>query len=288
MNSAIQSMLDNYTCKTSADYKNALKEIIQEVALLGLWRSKFFEKAAFYGGSSLRILYGLDRFSEDLDFSLLTQNKQFSFGTYCKAIENELKGFGFIASIEDKAGHKQSDINSAFIKTGTLENLIMINAPEALIKSAHAKELIKLKIEIDINPPLGFGVENKYLFRPIPFSVNTYTLPDLFAGKLHAVLCRPWVSRVKGRDWYDLVWYIGQKTPVHLKHLENRMRQSGHLKKTVELTKPKLVQILLEKIQTTDFENAKKDVRPFLKDAASLSLWSKDYFNTIVKKIPSI
>jgi predicted nucleotidyltransferase component of viral defense system len=288
MNDAIKIMLSRYNCRSTVDYENALKEIIQEIALLGFWRSKFFEKASFYGGSALRILYGLDRFSEDLDFSLLNRNKKFSLMSYCKAIENELKSFGFSVTIEEKKKKTQTNIDSAFIKTGTLQNMIMIDTPKSAIKRIHPGKILKIKLEVDVNPPQGFRVEAKYLFHPVPFLINTYVQPDLFAGKLHAVLCRSWGNRVKGRDWYDMVWFVGRDIAVHLKHLENRMKQTGFLKKNACLNEKTLKGMLLEKIKTTDFDKAKEDVENFLKDTSSLKLWSGEYFRVICDKIKTV
>jgi predicted nucleotidyltransferase component of viral defense system len=285
MNDAIKIMLSRYNCKSTADYENALKEIIQEITLLGLWRSKYFEKAAFYGGSALRILYGLDRFSEDLDFSLLKKNKNFSLNKYCKAIEIELKSFGFSVTIEKKKKSVDSNIDSAFIKAGTLQNMIMIDTPKLTTQRIHPRKKMKIRIEVDVDPPQDFQVEAKYLFHPLPFSVNTYVQPDLFAGKLHAVLCRSWGNRVKGRDWYDLVWYVSRDISVHLKHLENRMGQTGNLKKGIYLTEKMLKEMLLEKVKTINFDKAKKDVENLLKDTSSIKLWSKEYFRAVCQKI---
>src|SRR5438309_3791037 len=123
MNPAILSMLDRYKCVTAQDYENALKEIIQEIALLGLWRAKFYEHAAFYGGSALRILYGLDRFSEDLDFTLLRPDKTFSLASYNQAIMDELRSFGFKVEVVTKTKKIVSNIESAFIKADSKQQL---------------------------------------------------------------------------------------------------------------------------------------------------------------------
>ena len=285
MNDAVQVMLDRYNCQSINDYENALKEIIQEIALLGLWRSKFFEKAAFYGGSALRILYGLDRFSEDLDFSLLEKNESFSIAKRCRAVEDELKSFGFTVKIEEKNKKRETNINSAFIKTTTLKNMIIINTPQSVRKKMHSDKVMKIKLEVDTKPPGNFKTEAKYLIRPVPFSVNTYIPPHLFAGKMHAILCRSWGKRVKGRDWYDLVWYVGREVPVGLKHLESRMKQTGHLEANTSLTEKFLGQMLQERIVSTDFDNAKNDVKNLLKDPSSLELWSKEFFRFICDKI---
>jgi len=269
------------------EYENALKEIIQQIALLGLWRSKFFEKAAFYGGSALRILYGLDRFSEDIDFSLLKTDRDFTLSDYCRAVEDELKSFGFSVVVEKKVKKFDSNIDSAFIKAGTLKNMIVIDVPEQVRKKMYSGKLMKVKVEVDKEPPGDFSTEAKYIFQPIPFSVNTYTLPHLFAGKMHAVLCRSWGDRVKGRDWYDLVWYVGREVSVGLKHLENRMKQTGHLEANESLT-AELMKQLYERISITDFNNAKKDVENLLKDPSSLELWSEEFFQIICEKIMTI
>ncbi len=288
MNDALKGMLDRYKCNSLNEYENALKEIFQEIALLGLWRSKFFEKAAFYGGSALRILYGLDRFSEDLDFSLLEHDADFSLTNYCKAIEGELKGFGLSVTVEQKDKLHETNIDSAFIKAGTLKNMVEVDIPEPLRKKMHSRKLMKIKLEVDTDPPGDFYTEAKYLFQPIPFSVNVYAMPYLFAGKMHAILCRSWGKRVKGRDWYDLVWYVGRNQPVALKHLENRMKQTGHIEPDGLLTEDILKKKLQDRIMSTDFNNARTDVENLLKDPSSLELWSEEYFKIISENISTI
>ena len=187
MNQAIRSMLDRYRPVTAKDYENALKEIIQEVALLGLWRSKFFEHAAFYGGTALRILYGLDRFSEDLDFSLLKSDSCFDLAPHLISVQTELNGMGLNSQVLKKEKTMSTSIQSAFIKTGTKEHLIKINVSESIEKRIQKSSLLQVKLEIDVDPPSEFQIETKTLLLPIPFSVNTYKIPDLFAGKLHAI-----------------------------------------------------------------------------------------------------
>ena len=288
MNDAVKVMLNRYNCSSVNDYENALKEIIQEIALLGLWRSKFFEKAAFYGGSALRILYGLNRFSEDLDFSLLSSNENFSLEVYSTAVEHELKSFGFSVTVETKAKRIETNIDSAFIKADTLKNMLHIEIPLSLTKKIQSGKLMKVKLEVDKDPPGDFNTEAKYLFQPIPFSVNTFTLSNLFAGKMHAVLCRAWGNRVKGRDWYDLVWYAGQDIALNIKHLENRMKQTGHIKDNDSLTESDLKQKLRERIKNTDWNSANKDVENLIKDKSSLELWSNEFFNTICDRFKAV
>jgi predicted nucleotidyltransferase component of viral defense system len=285
MNEALLAMFERYSPASAEDYENAFKEIIQEITLLGLWRTKFFERAAFYGGTALRILYGLDRFSEDMDFSLLKRDKGFDIQPYCTGITDELEGFGLNVKVEKKEKTSESAIESAFIKTGTLENLILIDAPARISKRIPPNRLIKIKLEVDIDPPLGFETEAKYLLQPIPFSVNAYKPPDLFAGKMHALLCRQWKTRVKGRDWYDFVWYVARAIPLHLKHLETRMKQSGHFPKNQRLTQEKLIELLKDKISNLDVKAAKKDVSPMLKDPACVEVWSKTFFGELIERI---
>lgn len=285
MNTAISQMLSKYRRKSLEDHENALKEIIQQIALLGLWRVKFFERAAFYGGTALRIFYGLERFSEDLDFSLFSPDKKFEIDRYCDFVKAELEGFGFTVDVRKKEKLATSAVQSAFIKTGTMNNLIMIKTPEQIVKRVSINRVIKVKMEVDIDPPAGFKTEAKYLLQPIPFSVLVYKLPDLFAGKLHAILCREWKSRVKGRDWFDLVWYIGRDVPVRLLHLEQRMRQTGHLDGGISLNRELLIELLNDKIEKVDFASAKKDVLPMLKDVSSVEIWSKEFFRDLIQRL---
>jgi predicted nucleotidyltransferase component of viral defense system len=227
MHDAIASMLSKYECRSFNDYINALREILQEVALLGLWRGKFFEKAAFYGGTALRILYGLDRFSEDIDFSLLEPLEDFDITGYAAFLQKECEAFGFDVRFEKAEKALQSPVQSAFLKANTRKQLLVIETGEDILEAIPKGKVLKIKIEVDKDPPSGFKTETRYILSPIPFSVRAFALPDLFAGKMHAILCRRWKSRVKGRDWYDLVWYAANHPQLHLFHLEQRMRQTG-------------------------------------------------------------
>lgn len=287
MHDAIKTMLDAYDCQTRDDYENALREIIQELALLGLWRAKFFEHAAFYGGTALRILYGLNRYSEDLDFSLLAPDPDFRLAAYGNSLQREIRSFGFQVSFDQAHSphERQTAIDSAFLKTNTLRELLVIEADPDLLKRLHPNRALKVKLEIDTNPPPGFNTENKYLLRPIPFSIRVYTLPDLFAGKLHAVLCRKWKTRVKGRDWYDLAWYAGRRTPLHLSHLETRMRESGDYTASSPLTPEGLVGMLHDAATSLDVIQARKEVERFLHDRRAVEIWSNDFFHHIADSI---
>lgn len=284
MHSAIEDMLNKYPNKTVDDHKNALKEILQEIALLGLFRANFFDVAAFYGGTALRIFYGLDRFSEDIDFSLIKKTENFDITPYCAFIRDEMAAFGFEAEVTKKVKAVDTNIESAFIKTDTLINLLKIEAIAPPVTGVGKNELLKIKLEIDINPPAGADYEVKYLLMPIPFHVRLYSAPSLFAGKIHAILCRDWKSgRVKGRDLYDFVWYLSRSIPVNIYHLEERLKQTGHLKKDDRLTPPMAMDLLENKFSSLNFEQAKMDVIPFIKDPRALNLWTSDFFISIMR-----
>ncbi len=278
-------MLDDYHPQTKNEYERAIHEILQEIALLGLWRAKFFEHAAFYGGTSLRILYGLNRFSEDLDFSLLKPNRNFNLSPFLKSIEEELEISGLPIKTEYKNNLPDDTIHSAFLKTGTLETFIRIGLDESLRKHTQSNEFIKIKLEIDIDPPPHFSTEVRYLLKPIPFSIRTYIPDDLFAGKVHALLCRPYKVRVKGRDWYDFIWYITKGFSLHLAHLESRMRQSGHYSNENTLTQENLIDLMKQKIIGLNIQAAKEDLRRFIRDPKELDVWSKDFFLSLLPRI---
>ena len=285
MHDTIKQMLKKYNPHSYDDYTNALKEIYQEIALLGLWRAKFFEKAAFYGGSALRILYGLDRFSEDLDFSLLSKKNDFDLTSYNNAIVKELNAFGFESTVETKIKSSKTNIESAFIKAESKKQFIAIEAPSDIIKNIHSMQIIKIKMEVDINPPGLFNTESKFLLQPISFPIKSFVESDLFAGKVHALLCRPWLKRIKGRDWYDFVWYVSRNTPLNLLHLKERLVQSNVWEQKNILNKNDVINLLSKKIHGTDFNKAKEDVALFIKDKSTLDVWSPEFFIAVLGKL---
>lgn len=285
MHEAVAGMLSKYECKSAEDYTHALREIMQEIALLGLWRSKFFEHAAFYGGTALRILYGLDRFSEDLDFSLLSPRRDFDIGRYSLALEEELRAFGFDVRVEKRNKVVTTAVQSAFLKANTFNELLVITPDESIARMVPRGQVLKIKLEVDTDPPQGFFTESKYLLQPIPFAVRTYTLPDLFAGKMHAVLCRKWKNRVKGRDWYDLVWYVSHHPELHLAHLEQRMRQSGHWQSNRAMDESAFRVLLHDRIKALDVEQARREVEPFVRHPEALEIWSRAFFHDVGSRI---
>jgi len=285
MNEIIKQMLATYEIKSVSDSLWAWREIIQQVALLGLWRSKFFEKAAFYGDSALRIIYGIDRFSEDLDFSLLQTEPRFSLLDYSQSLKRELLSFGFNVEIESKVKRELTTIQSAFLKADTYKLMISAGIRPELIKQVPGQQVLKIKLEVDLTPPAGFLTEMRYLLQPIPFAVRVFSLPDMFAGKMHAVLCRQWKSRLKGRDWYDLVWFATYHPELRLAHLEQRMRQTGHWTGPEPLTEEAWRKLLKARIESVDIEKIKREVEPFIKNTAVLDVWSKEFFFEVAEKI---
>jgi len=285
MHDAIARMLSKYECHNTQDYTHALREMMQEIALLGLWRAKFFEHAAFYGGTALRILYGLDRFSEDLDFSLLSPVQDFDIGKYSLALEKELNAFGFDVRVEKRNKVVATAVQSAFLKANTCNELLVISPDASIAQGVPRGQLLKIKLEVDTDPPPGFITESKYLLQPIPFAVRTYALPDLFAGKMHAVLCRKWKNRVKGRDWYDLVWYVANHPELHLAHLEQRMRQSGHWQGSQAMDEKAFQSLLHDRINTLDVAQARHEVEPFVRHHEALEIWSREFFHDVASRI---
>jgi predicted nucleotidyltransferase component of viral defense system len=285
MNDAVSRMLAKYRLETLDDHLRALREILQEIALLGLWRSKFFEHTAFYGGTALRILHGLDRFSEDLDFSLLKPISGFNLSRYAAALQIELQSFGFDVRISKKPKAVESRIQSAFLKAETLRQLIEIRTSETLLRSLPPGQSLKIKLEVDTDPPPGFETEARYLLTPIPFTVRAYTLPDLFAGKMHAILCRRWKTRVKGREWYDLVWFVANHPRLRLSHLKARMVQTGDWPARKDLTPSAFHAALRSVIESARIEAARREVTPFVPHPEALEVWSPDFFLDVARRI---
>jgi len=277
----IKEWIAEYNPQNTDEVLSALREIMQEVALAGLSRTNFFEKAAFYGGTALRIFYGLDRFSEDLDFSLLEVDPDFSLEPFFDAILTEFESIGMKVSIREKDKKQKTNIDSAFLKSETEWKELVL---EDIVKQAGIKSTnrsMKIKIEVDRKPPMGFTTEMKLLTRPFSFYVRCFDRPSLFAGKMHALLFRKWINRVKGRDWYDLEWYIKKGIPLDLNHFANRAKDTGDWKED-ELKEKDVMHMLKEKFSTVSFENVKKDVSPFIKDDKVLEIWSEQYFKDLL------
>ncbi len=283
INSNIKTIFDRYD-QSKVSEQTKVREVLQQAALLGLERQGFFEKAAFYGGTALRILYGLDRFSEDLDFTLLKPNNEFDFTPFLEGLKKELFSLGFSMEVTKKTKSVETSIVSAFMKMNTIEFYLAIDEEKKAKKTIH-NEKIQIKLEVDIDPPGYARVENQLVLNPVTFYVLTLHKSDLFAGTMSAILYRSWKGRVKGRDWYDLIWYIQNQIPLSLPYLEACMRQLGHLKSDANLTKDQLIELLNTKIQLFDWESAKLDMRPFIADPQKLDIWSPQFFSNLINHI---
>ena len=275
----IKNWLDSYKPKNKEEALHALREIMQEIALAGLNRAGFFEKAAFYGGTALRIFYGLDRFSEDLDFSLLKFDSDFSLEKYQNAIVAEFAALGMQVIVVEKQKTVENNMNSAFLKSETiwreltLEGIIPQNGIDSIAN-------VKIKIEVDRKPPLGFETQEKLLLKPFSFYVKCFVLPDLFAGKMHALLFRKWKNNVKGRDWYDMEWYIKKGIPLDLNHFLLRAQDSGDWDKET-ISETEFRELLSVKIDEVNLDYVKADASRFIEDVSILDIWSAKYFHDL-------
>lgn len=274
----IQKKLLTYQSKTVIEQENALKEIAQEISLLALARAGFFRVAAFQGGTCLRILHQLERFSEDLDFVLETPDNCFSWGDYINSMQEEFATYGFALEVKERT-KLDNAVKTAFLKADSQGGILILKD----IRTNRSQ--LRIKLEIDTHPPEGSTFELKYLDFPLPYSIKTQDLPSLFAGKCHALLCR---NYTKGRDWYDLVWYVANKTSINFTLLNNAIFQAGPWKaKNISVTPSWLLSELKTKISHINWEETKKDVARFLKprELATLELWSEDFFLSRLEKL---
>jgi predicted nucleotidyltransferase component of viral defense system len=279
----IKEWIEEYRPSNKQQAEQALREIMQEVGLAGLQRSGFFEKAAFYGGTALRIFYGLNRFSEDLDFSLLEVNPDFNLEPYLDGIITEFQALGMKVSVKEKNKTNKTNIDSAFLKSETVWKELLL---EKVIpqEGLETPPNVRIKLEVDTEPPLGFQTEEKLLLKPFSFYVKCFSLSDLFAGKMHALLFRKWKNRVKGRDWYDMEWYVKNGIPLNLDHFLIRARDSGDLNQE-RISKEEFIQLVKNKIDNISFNNIRADIVRFIPDDKVLDIWSPDYFKELVDKM---
>ena len=271
MNDVFSQMLASHRMPGADGERNALYEVMQQVALAGLARGGFFHEAAFYGGTCLRLFHGLKRYSEDMDFSLIAKNPAFQFENYFPAIIEEARLLGREVTITKKDKRNFGRVESAFLKDTTdVYNL-----------NFQTERSLKIKIEVDTNPPMAFETEQKLMIQPYSFMVRCMTLPCLFAGKMHALVYRQWKNRVKGRDWYDFEWYISWNHPLSWSHLHERIVEfSGK-----ECTQTEFIELLNERLATIDMNQVKADVLPFVHNPQELAIWSNDYFIELAKRI---
>lgn len=285
MSNIIEQMLGNYEIKNTTDEVNAIKEIIQEIVLSGLSRGGFFNEAAFYGGTALRIFYNLDRFSEDLDFTLIKANKEFNLSKYFSYIEEELKAYGLNLEIIEKEKNIDSSITSAFVKGDTLELIFKFFPNKEKHIYDHILKNIKIKFEVDINPPEGATYDEKYKLLPSPHQIKLYDKESLFSGKIHAILCRNWNKRTKGRDLYDYVFFLATNTNINIELIKNKLIESGYIDPNSNFDIDVLRKLLIKKFNEIDYNEAKDDAIPFIKNVNSVNLWTKEFFIDITEKL---
>ena len=276
----IQARLDSYGCQSALEEEQALREITQEIILAALGRTDFFHKAGFQGGTCLRIFHGMSRFSEDLDFALHTPGVSFALETYLNALTKELAAYGYELKMDDRSKVDRA-VRMAFIKDDSLGNLLRLNYRPA--KGPLRK--LRIKLEVDTGPPVGASFETKYLDFPFPSAVCVFDLPSLFAGKLHALLCREYL---KGRDWYDFIWYTARKTPINYDLLSSALTQFGPWQgRHVATDRDWCVEQLRTKIVTMNWKRVSDDVHRFVKanELPSLDLWSQEFFLAQCEKL---
>ena len=270
-NEIFDNMLSRYELATEQQKRNAIFEVNQQIILAGLYAGGFFESAAFYGGTCLRIFHGLQRFSEDMDFSLLAPDENFDFSKYFQPIVDAFALVGREVEITKKDKKSFGKVESAFLKDNT----------DVYDVTFQTEKSIKIKIEVDTNPPLNFATEQKLLLQPHSFMTRCFTLPDLFAGKMHALVYRAWKNRVKGRDWYDFEWYVRNGVALDFAHLTERCKQFNGEDITPESFKEKLI----ERLSTADIKQVKEDVLPFIRNSKELDIWSNDYFVQLAEMV---
>ncbi|MCQ2409307.1 MAG: nucleotidyl transferase AbiEii/AbiGii toxin family protein [Clostridia bacterium] len=284
MNKALEMMLAKYKPENNTDKENAIKEIVQEIILSGLSKGDFFKRAAFYGGTCLRIFHNLDRFSEDLDFAL-TDNEDFDFTEYFPFIENELKTYGIGMEISNKMKDEESAVKSAFVKGNTIMLMMWFFPNDSVSGNLAGNQRIKIKFEIDTDNPEGGRTETKYRLLPSPYDVRVFDESTLFAGKIHAILCREYKNRIKGRDYYDYLFYCSKGTEINMTYLVSKLKNSGKIDKAKIVTEADLKAMLYEKFMKTDYELAKEDVSGFIQNQEMLRLWSKELFISTLEEL---
>lgn len=278
----IQDRLDGYACQSALEEEQALREITQEIVLAALGRTDFFQKAGFQGGTCLRIFYGLHRFSEDLDFALPQPQQNFTLKPYLEDVAKEVRAYGYELELNDRSNVERA-VPIAFLKDDSLGHLLRLNYKTA----TGPLRKLRIKLEVDTNPPAGAAMETKYLDFPFPSAICVFDQPSLFAGKLHALLCREYL---KGRDWYDFIWYTSRKTPINYTLLAAALTQMGPWKdQKLPVDRTWCLGQLRSKIESTDWRQAREDVRRFLKpnELPSLNLWGRDFFLAQAEKLAS-
>lgn len=274
----IDERIKSYAPSNREEELNAFKEVAQEIVLSALSRAEFFKYGAFQGGTALRILHGLSRFSEDLDFVLFSPDATFEWKTFFQEIKLEFNSFGFELEAKDRS--KADDVvKKAFLKQKSFGQVLKLQYE----RSRADTQVVTIKLEVDTNPPKGSTFESKIVTFPEPFSIVAQDLPSLFSGKLHALLCRDYV---KGRDWFDFIWYVARQTPVNFQQLQNALEQQGPWRNSnITVDARWVLHNLASKVEAIDWDAARRDVQQFvrLRQRRSLELWSRDYLNSVLE-----
>ncbi len=284
MENILKIMMKGRPQDTQSEIQNSLREVMQEITLYALSTSGFFSEASFYGGTALRLFHGLDRYSEDLDFSLREVSDTFDLSDYIEPLKDNFDHLGIDVDVGVKTKSFKSKMESAFVKGNTKALLIDI-CPDEKISGIYPTDRIKVKFEVDTDPPAGAGFEKRFLLSPYPCEISTFDIGSLYAGKVHAILCRNWGHRFKGRDLYDLVFYVSRNVSLNLESLRNRLVQTGTVDEAAALTLGDVKGMLLRKMDEVDFELAKTDVIPFIRDERSLSIWSREFFADVISRM---
>lgn len=286
MNGVLESLIAKYAPNNNIERENAIKEVMQEIALAGLSRGDFFTKAAFYGGTCLRIFHGLDRFSEDLDFALINKDKPFNLSDYYENVKKEFSSYGIEVTIYEKEiNPNKIDMQRAFINSNSKMLLLQFFPNNSDVNKVIGNQLIKIKFEIDMDNPTGGITESRFMLSPSPYKVTIYDQSSLFAGKIAAVLSREYQHKIKGRDYYDYLFYISKGTKVNMTYLENKLKKNGKIPLDSDLDIIYLKKMLTEKFNSVDYNKAKEDVAPFIKDINVISLWSKELFLSTLESL---
>lgn len=283
--STINEMINLYNPKSLSENKAVLREILQSIVLIGLSRADFFKKASFYGGTALRIFYGLNRYSEDLDFTLNEKNDSFSLEPYIESIKNVASSYGIELDINIKKKEIKTPVESAFAKLNTYQTFINLKINDEFASLLHKDENIKVKFEIDLNPAIGFNVESKWIDMPEFANIIVLDEPSLFAGKLHAIICRNYKNTVKGRDYYDFLFYIRKRVKPNLNYLKNKLIESGKIKENDKFDIDTLKVMLKDRFEAVDFIQVKTDAERFVFNNEDLSYYSKELFIDMINKL---
>lgn len=285
MESVLTKMLMQKNIGTPQQLDMAIKEVLQELILASLSTTDFFSKAAFYGGTSLRIFYGLRRFSEDLDFSLLEKDPSFKWAPYFKQIEQTFERFGLKVETIEREKVSATDTRSAFIKENTIETMKILLPDDFAFPPLNHNQVTKIKFEVDTVPPRGATYQWLHLSQPFFANIRVLDLPSLFAGKISAVLLRQWKSRIKGRDFYDYLYYVGRNAKINLNYVSQNLAKAGI---TDPLSLERLKQMLADRFQTVDFKEAANEAATFLENPKEVETWDKEFFLATLERLSAV